>query len=177
MLPPTGTIFGPELEGADPVCAVRQGHVSHPWETEASGRPLAQARFEASSLLSGPRGGRVCVLCWPARSAVCALRGSAPRGPGVCTSSPLSRAVCCFGLGASMWIPDSACPSLGRAPAGLGRCASVVSDCMQPYRRQPTRLPGPWDSPGKNAGVGCHFLLQTYVQLRFFSFLIRSEDE
>ena len=27
-------------------------------------------------------------------------------------------------------------------------------------RRQPTRLPGPWDSPGKNTGVGCHFLLQ-----------------
>ena len=31
---------------------------------------------------------------------------------------------------------------------------------MQPHRRQPTRLPGPWDSPGKNTGVGCHFLLQ-----------------
>ena len=29
------------------------------------------------------------------------------------------------------------------------------------YRRwQPTRLPRPWDSPGKNTGVGCHFLLQ-----------------
>ena len=27
-------------------------------------------------------------------------------------------------------------------------------------RRQPTRLPCPWDSPGKNTGVGCHFLLQ-----------------
>ena len=29
---------------------------------------------------------------------------------------------------------------------------------MRPHRRQPTRLPRPWDSPGKNAGVGCHFL-------------------
>ena len=29
-----------------------------------------------------------------------------------------------------------------------------------PHRRQPTRLPHPWDSPGKNSGVGCHFLLQ-----------------
>ena len=28
------------------------------------------------------------------------------------------------------------------------------------HRRQPTRLPRPWDSPGKNSGVGCHFLLQ-----------------
>ena len=31
---------------------------------------------------------------------------------------------------------------------------------MRPRRRQPTRLPCPWDSPGKNTGVGCHFLLQ-----------------
>ena len=29
-----------------------------------------------------------------------------------------------------------------------------------PHRRQATRLPRPWDSPGKNTGVGCHFLLQ-----------------
>ena len=35
-----------------------------------------------------------------------------------------------------------------------------MSDSVQPYRRQPTRLPHPWDSPGKNPGVGCHFLLQ-----------------
>ena len=31
---------------------------------------------------------------------------------------------------------------------------------VQPRRRQPTRLPHPWDSPGKNTGVGCPFLLQ-----------------
>ena len=31
---------------------------------------------------------------------------------------------------------------------------------MQPQRQQSTRLPRPWDSPGKNTGVGCHFLLQ-----------------
>ena len=31
---------------------------------------------------------------------------------------------------------------------------------MWPHRRQPTRLPHLWDSPGKNTGVGCHFLLQ-----------------
>ena len=37
---------------------------------------------------------------------------------------------------------------------------SVVSDSVRPQRRQPTRLPHPWDSPGKNTGVGCHFLLQ-----------------
>ena len=38
--------------------------------------------------------------------------------------------------------------------------ASVMSDSVQPHRQQPTRLPRPWDSPGKNTGVGCHFLLQ-----------------
>ena len=35
-----------------------------------------------------------------------------------------------------------------------------MSDSARPQRRQPTRLPRPWDSPGKNTGVGCHFLLQ-----------------
>ena len=37
---------------------------------------------------------------------------------------------------------------------------SVVSNSVQPHRRQPPRLCRPWDSPGKNTGVGCHFLLQ-----------------
>ena len=35
-----------------------------------------------------------------------------------------------------------------------------MSDSVRPHRRQLTRLPRPWDSPGKNAGVGCHFFLQ-----------------
>ena len=35
-----------------------------------------------------------------------------------------------------------------------------MSDSVWPHRRQPTRLPCPWYSPGKNTGVGCHFLLQ-----------------
>ena len=35
-----------------------------------------------------------------------------------------------------------------------------MSDSVWPHRRQPTRLRRPWDSPGKNTGVGCHFLLQ-----------------
>ena len=46
----------------------------------------------------------------------------------------------------------------------LSRCcchqvASVVSDSVR-LHRQPTRLPHPWNSPGKNTGVGCYFLLQ-----------------
>ena len=35
-----------------------------------------------------------------------------------------------------------------------------MSDSLQPHRWQPTRLRCPWDSPGKNTGVGCHFLHQ-----------------
>ena len=41
--------------------------------------------------------------------------------------------------------------------------AKLLQSCptlCDPHRRQPTRLTRPWDSPGKNTGVGCHFLLQ-----------------
>ena len=40
--------------------------------------------------------------------------------------------------------------------------AKSLQSCptVRPHRRQRTRLPHPWDSPGKNTGVGCHFLLQ-----------------
>ena len=39
-------------------------------------------------------------------------------------------------------------------------CFSRVRFCATPDSGQPTRLPHPWDSPGKNTGMGCHFLLQ-----------------
>ena len=51
-------------------------------------------------------------------------------------------------------------------PVYTGAClhahsvTSVVSDSVRPHRQQPTRLLCPWDSPGKNTGGGCHFLLQ-----------------
>ena len=44
--------------------------------------------------------------------------------------------------------------------AAAAKVASVVSDSVRPHRQQPTKLPRPWDSLGKNSGVGCHFLLQ-----------------
>ena len=37
----------------------------------------------------------------------------------------------------------------------LLQVASVLSNSVQPHRGQPTRLPRPWDSPGKNTGAGC----------------------
>ena len=73
-------------------------------------------------------------------------------------------------------LPDSGMESISLAsPAsavefftswaiGEGSCCcwvtSVLADSVRPRRRQPTRLPRPWDSPGKNTGVGCHCLLQ-----------------
>ena len=44
-----------------------------------------------------------------------------------------------------------------------------MSNSVQPHRQQPTRFLHPWDSPGKNTGVGCHFLLQ--------GMKVRSESE
>ena len=44
--------------------------------------------------------------------------------------------------------------------AAAAAVASVVSNSVGPHRQHPTRLLCPWDSPGKNTGVGCHFLLQ-----------------
>ena len=46
--------------------------------------------------------------------------------------------------------------------AAAAAVAKSLQSCptLQLHRQQPTRLPRPWDSPGKNTGVGCHFLLQ-----------------
>ena len=49
--------------------------------------------------------------------------------------------------------------------AAAAKSLSVMSDSVRPHRRQPTRLPCPWYSPGKNTGVGCHFLLQ-YMKVK-----------
>ena len=51
-------------------------------------------------------------------------------------------------------------------PAGLQSLLlsrSVVSNSLQPHGLQPARLPCPWDSPGKNTGVACHFLFQVGI--------------
>ena len=52
--------------------------------------------------------------------------------------------------------PQGVCPSVPAAAKLLQLCPTLCD----PHRRQPTRLCRPWDSPGKNTGVGCHFLLQ-----------------
>ena len=44
--------------------------------------------------------------------------------------------------------------------AAAAKSIQLCPTLCDPIRQQPTRLPHPWDSPGKNTGVGCHFLLQ-----------------
>ena len=83
--------------------------------------------------------------------------------PRIKPTSPMSPPLACRLLttGAT-WNMRQVGPNLN----GLCCCCccccvtSVVSDSVQPHRRQPTGLPRPWDSPGENTGVGCHCLLQ-----------------
>ena len=49
---------------------------------------------------------------------------------------------------------------LAAAAAAAAKLLQSYLTLCDPHRRQPTRLPRPWDSLGKNTGVGCHFLLQ-----------------
>ena len=71
---------------------------------------------------------------------------------------------CCSPWGCKRVIYDFAklnskcCALLSISLEGCCCCsvASVMSDSVRPHRRQATRLPCPWDSPGKNTGVGCH---------------------
>ena len=46
------------------------------------------------------------------------------------------------------------------AAAAAAKSLQSCPIMLRPHRQQPTRLPHPWDSPSKNTGVGCHFLLQ-----------------
>ena len=64
--------------------------------------------------------------------------------------------VCCF----CFWKRKSQQPATRSAAESLQSCLTLL-----PHRRQPTRLPRPWDSPGKNAGVGCHCLLLATLDL------------
>ena len=45
--------------------------------------------------------------------------------------------------------------------AAAAKSLQLCLTLCDPHRQQPTRLPHPWDSPGKNTGVDCHFLLQS----------------
>ena len=57
--------------------------------------------------------------------------------------------------------PPTPCPNLYHHHHLSQSCP----DSVQPHTWQSTRFPRPWDSLGKNTGVGCHFLLQSYCQI------------
>ena len=61
--------------------------------------------------------------------------------------------------GETLIYPHYTCELAILAAAAAKSLQSCPTLCW-PHRRQPIRLPRPWDSPGKNTGVGCHFLLQ-----------------
>ena len=62
--------------------------------------------------------------------------------------------------GSLLLVPPGKSPQTACCCCCCCKVTSVMSDSVRPHRRQPTRLPRPWDSPGKNTGVGCHFPLQ-----------------
>ena len=89
--------------------------------------------------------------------------------PGACSNScPLSQ--WCHPTISSSVVPFSSClqsfPASGSFLMSLAAAAAAAAKSLQsyptlwPHRWQPTQLCSHWDSPGKNAGVGCHFLLQ-----------------
>ena len=85
----------------------------------------------------------------------------------ICLFKVYSKVIQWFSLsGASLDKMHSLWEVPGPCPQNSCCCsvASVMSDSVRPHR--PTRLPCPWDSPGKNTGVGCHFLLQCMKEKR-----------
>ena len=101
-------------------------------------------------------GGRKCIMevFWYLLAPIWLLRGQRQRHSRICWLPCPSIYLC---------IISSFIHSVSQSTFTCCCCcqvASVMSDSLRPHRQQPTRLPRPWDSPGKNTGVSCHFLLQ-----------------
>ena len=73
-----------------------------------------------------------------------------------------------FDMTVDFWLKRKNLEIVFWDPAAAATAAKSLQSCptlydpidVWPHRQQPARLPRPWDSPGKNTGVGCHFLLQ-----------------
>ena len=74
-----------------------------------------------------------------------------------------------LGFGEFLRIPGSSSFSLSQVVDKFSQLlllsCFIESDSVRPHRWQPTRLPHPWDSLGKNTGVGCHFFLQCMKEI------------
>ena len=71
-----------------------------------------------------------------------------------------SNQLCMLQIKYTRFMTETLCPWNTSKDVAAAAVTSVVSDSVRPHRQQPTRLRCPWDSPGKNTGMGCHFLLQ-----------------
>ena len=94
---------------------------------------------------------------------------------GICVQTGYADQDSSFGLSAAPWI-NASDNKLGMTKTGflffsssqysvflfLLLSHSVTSNSLQPWGLQPARLLCPWDAPGKNTGVSCHFLLHLY---------------
>ena len=113
-------------------------HFSHvrlfanPWTVGSSVHGIFQARILEWVAISSSRG-----FSWPRDQ----------------TASPVSRALQAHSLLLRHW--GSPIHSTAAATA-----AKSLQSCPTLWQTAATRLPHPWDSPSKNTGVGCHFLLQ-----------------
>ena len=101
------------------------------------------------------------------------------RRPSFCTCVWSQQETCLKGMASFEFLPSrlfsrntsrssQTLPSFSLLKGNLISCLLLLlllrdfsrSDSVRPHRQQPTRLLCPWDSPGKNTGVGCHFPLQ-----------------
>ena len=106
------------------------------------GGGVAHHRACVHAVTRGDQGGGA-LLPWRPGSVISVPRGVACLSPLLNVQNPHS------------WTGRHAWPVRAAAAKSLQSCLT-----LRPHRWQPTRLPRPWDSPGKNTGVGCHFLLQ-----------------
>ena len=137
------------------------------------------------TLLSNNNGGSLCLLlpwaaccCLVAQSCL-TLCDPSSRDWTAAGQASLSLTICQFPQTHLHWVDDAIQPShplLPLSPPALNPsvcvcvcvcvCVSclVESDSLQPHRSQPIRPLCPWDSPGKNNRMGCHFLLQKELE-------------
>ena len=119
-------------------------------------RGLISSCGEQASHHGSFSGGRAQTLVWDLQSA-CGLSPCAAQAYLLHNTWNLPRP------GIELVSPALQGGLLTTGPLAAATAAKSLQSCptlCDPHRRQPTRLPHPWDSPGKNTGVGCHFLLQ-----------------
>ena len=118
----------------------------------ATAEPKPKPRWFTSTALNQPEWHLLIGILEDSWQRLCNLRASFLLFP-ITLSLPTSTRP-------SLVFPEKEAISHKWPPAAAAVKSLQSCTTLRPRRRQPTRLPCPWDSPGKNTGVGCHFLLQ-----------------